>query len=104
MYHDFLGREIEDAEMDNMRRDSKEEQEGRMMITGHLIHQAFCAVEPEQARSWDAISLVAQQKYDAMAEELNKMLTEDAVTIAEVRCPHCKDMLSDLKGHPCLLS
>jgi len=32
MYHDFLGREIEDAEMDNMRRDSKEEQEGRMMI------------------------------------------------------------------------
>jgi len=73
------------------------------MITGHLIHQAFCAVEPEQARSWDAISLVAQQKYDAMAEELNKIAEQDTVTIAEVRCPHCAAMLQaeHCEGHAC---
>ena len=30
MYHDFLGREIEDLEGDNMRRDWQEEQEERL--------------------------------------------------------------------------
>jgi uncharacterized protein with PIN domain len=74
-----------------------------LRLTGHLIHQAFCAAEPEQARSWDAISLVAQQKYDAMAEELNKMLGEDSVTITEVRCPQCNEMLQSehAEAHAC---
>ena len=75
------------------------------MITGQHIHQAFCAIEPEQARPWDAISLVAQQKYDALAEELGKMLEQDAVTITSVRCPNCEEMLqvSHAESHACWL-
>ena len=76
------------------------------MVTGQHIHQAFCAIEPEQARPWDAISLVAQQKYDALAEELNKMLEQDTVTITSVRCPNCEEMLQVqyAEGHACWLS
>ena len=74
-----------------------------MGLTGQHIHQAFCAIEPDQARPWDAISLVAQQKYDALAEELGKMLEQDAVTITSVRCPHCTEMLqvSHAESHAC---
>ena len=73
------------------------------MVTGQHIHQAFCAIEPEQARPWDAISLVAQQKYDALAEELGKMLEQDTVEITGIRCPQCEAMLevSHAEGHAC---
>ncbi|OLE52834.1 MAG: hypothetical protein AUG51_16230 [Acidobacteria bacterium 13_1_20CM_3_53_8] len=76
-----------------------------MVLTGQHIHQAFCAIEPEQARPWDAISLVAQQKYDALAEELGKMLEQDTVTIAAVRCPQCEAMLevAHAEGHACFV-
>ena len=47
-----------------------------MKLTGKDIHSAFCKVEP-QARDGDDISLRAQQDYDAVAEELNRLLEQE---------------------------
>jgi hypothetical protein len=81
-----------------------------LTLTGEDIHNAYCIAMPDEARPWDAISLIAQQKYEAMAAELNRELDgrqawfegED-VTISSVRCPQCKEMLQaeHAEGHAC---
>ena len=79
-------------------------------LTGEEIHNAFCVVAPAQARAWNEISLVAQQHYDALAQELNRELNArlawaegEDVTVSAVRCPQCKEMLQaeHAEGHAC---
>jgi len=77
-------------------------------LTGEEIHNAFCIVAPDEACPWDEITLVAQQHYDAVAQELSRELNarlawfEDKSTISAVKCPKCGHMLTNLKNHPCL--
>ncbi|HEY4033045.1 MAG TPA: hypothetical protein VGL94_03670, partial [Ktedonobacteraceae bacterium] len=77
-----------------------------LTLSGEDIHNAYCIVMPDEARPWDTINLVAQQKYEAMARELNRELgarqAEDDKPITAIKCPSCGQMLTDLKGHPCL--
>jgi hypothetical protein len=74
-----------------------------MRLTGQDIHRAYCKVDPDNAPSWDEISQLAQITYDEVAEELNKLLAEDTVTISGVRCPNCNEMLESehAEGHAC---
>jgi hypothetical protein len=41
-------------------------------LTGEEIHTAFCIVAPNEARPWDEITLIAQQHYNAVAQQLNR--------------------------------
>jgi uncharacterized protein with PIN domain len=72
-----------------------------MTLTGRDIHEAYCLIE-RSGKAWDVISVEARQKYDEMACILNRMLESDSVSIAEVQCPDCGEMLVDLQGHSCL--
>lgn len=63
------------------------------MITGKDIHQAFVKVSPDEARSWNEMSPLAQITYDNVAEELNKLIEQDTVTIEAVYCQTCKKRL-----------
>jgi uncharacterized protein with PIN domain len=73
-----------------------------LKLTGQDIHNAFCKVEP-QARNWNDISLRAQQDYEAVAEELNRLLEQDTVTTDSVRCPKCGQMIESFTDHICIV-
>src|SRR4030095_9588525 len=55
--------------------------ERRLMLTGQHIHQAYATVFPANAFAWDDVSEVARRTYEAVANELNKMLEAQQVTI-----------------------
>jgi hypothetical protein len=76
-----------------------------MNLTGQDIHEAFMLVEPTQARAWDEINVLAHEKYEEMAAELNKRLEADSVTISSIRCPQCSEMLQaeHAEKHACWL-
>lgn len=80
-----------------------------LTLTGEEIHNAFCVVDPENAIPWDKVPAIVKQKYKDLAQELNRELDgrqawfegEDR-SISAVKCSTCGQMLTDLKGHPCL--
>jgi hypothetical protein len=63
-----------------------------MIITGHDIADAFVRSEPSATR-WHNLPIVAKLTYNDLAIELSKLLVEDTITIAAVRCPDCEAML-----------
>jgi len=73
-----------------------------LKLAGRDIHRAFCRIASESPL-WDDLPLVAQNTYNDLAVELNKMLEGDNITISAIKCPSCGAMLEDVKGHPCLL-
>jgi hypothetical protein len=72
------------------------------MITGRDIHNAYYAIEPT-AIAWDKLSLIAKERYDIMALELNKNLIADKRSISSVRCMICHQMVDvdAVVCHPC---
>jgi len=76
-----------------------------MKLTGKDIHQAYVNAFSDMARPWDDVPDVARDAYEAVAEELNKLLADDNVTIQAVRCPTCNEMLQGehAEGHACWL-
>jgi hypothetical protein len=73
-----------------------------LKLTGRDIYQAYRMVHIH-AKHWDDISPKVKQRYNDVAYELNKVLEQDAVTIASVRCPQCHAMLdaAHAEGHAC---
>jgi hypothetical protein len=72
-----------------------------MDLTGKDVHKAFVAAFPYLAPSWNELPDTSKDGYDSIADELNKLTQEDAVTIEAIKCPSCGEMISNLKGHPC---
>ncbi len=80
-----------------------------IVLTGEDIHNCYCRMEPDESRPWGSLNLVAQRRYEALAVELNRELDarqawfegEDRA-ISAIKCPSCGEMLTNLKGHPCL--
>lgn len=72
------------------------------MITGYLVHKAYCAVRGVRTKRWSALAPSTKRLCSEMARELNAHL-KDEITITAVRCPHCKEMLevAHAESHAC---
>jgi hypothetical protein len=115
-HHSLEDLESSRADMEAFRKNLEKEKHvwPDLTLTGEDIHRAFCIAMPDEARPWDAISLVAQQKYEAMAKELNRELDarqawfegDDIVTIEAARCPQCREMLlvEHAENHACWIT
>ena len=79
--------------LEDIERGKREMESFRKDLTGKAIHEAFCKVEPDDDRDWDELPTLVNMRYDEVAEELNKQLAEDTVTIRTIYCQTCKKRL-----------
>lgn len=80
MYHDYAGREIEDLEGENMRRDARELAHVERIqkvttISARMVHEAFISAEPT-AVNWEQVSDSKKALYEKMAARLNDYLLD----------------------------
>jgi hypothetical protein len=77
------------------------------MLTGQDVHNAYLRVNPSwNSLAWDVLLDDIKEAYEKTAQELNRTLEAQQVTIASVRCNACYEMLDveHCEGHACWLA